>query len=175
MMSDVEATLDELYYLLYQIAGERTAHRPGLFEDALQEALIAAWLRLDEGKSIGIAVHNAKQAVVDLLRGGRMTGSQQAGIPIGAHHRALPLVVPGGSDSDEYLIEPADPAATDAFDEVDSIDVLRGLLEPLSDDQRSLVLSRLAGATTREIASEQGVSHQAISLRLKRVREALDL
>lgn len=167
-----DSTLAELDPLLRLIARERVGTQTWLLDDAMQEARIRAWTRLEEGHSIGIAVHAAKQAVLDVVLGRRMTGSKQAGVPI---TRTTSLIQPSPGGEDEYLVEPADPSAETAFDRVleDENARLRYLLEPLSDAQRSAVLGRLDGLTTREIAKREGVSHQAISLRLMKARQIL--
>lgn len=172
-MTDIEATLAEIDPLLCLIARERCAAQTWLVDDAIQEARIRAWTRLEEGHSIGIAVYAAKQAVLDVVLGRRMTGSKQAGVPI---TRTVPLTLEGPS-GDEFTLEPADPAAEAAFAEVDADEnaTLAAILRPLSDGQRSAVLGRLNGLTTREIGANEGVSHQAISLRIQKAVEILGL
>lgn len=167
-----EATLAELDPLLRLIARERVGKQSWLLDDAMQEARIRAWTRLEEGHSIGIAVHAAKQAVLDVVLGRRMTGSKQAGVPI---TRTTSLIQSTPDGEDDYLVEPADPSSEAAFDEVveDENATLDALLQPLSDAQRSAVLGRLEGLTTREIGEREGVSHQAISLRIKKAGEIL--
>lgn len=161
-MTDAEEKLDDIKNLIRLIVNERISD-PSLREDAEQEAMIAAWTRLDQGHSHGIAVHAAKQATVDVARGGRMTGSKAAGVPI---TRTTSLTQPGADGGDEYVIEPADVAAESAYDAIDAKASLETLLAPLEPAARSLVLRHLEGATSREIAPELGISHQAVSARL---------
>lgn len=171
-MNDIEAILEEIDPLLIMIARERVGNQSWLADDAIQEARIRAWTRLEEGHSIGIAVYAAKQAVLDVVLGRRMTGSKMSGVPI-TRTTSLIQSMPGGDE--DFLIEPADPSAEAAFDAVDDDEnaTLDELLSRLSDAQRSAVLGRLEGLTTRQIGENEGVSHQAISLRLKKAGEIL--
>lgn len=171
-MSEAEDKLLEIRHLVRLIVNERISDR-SLREDAEQEALLAAWERLRDGHSHGIAVHAAKQATIDIARGGRMTGSKQRNVPVGAHRRAIPLTQPDSDGGDEYVIEPVDISAESAYDDIDAKASLDTLLAPLSDEQRHLVLLRLEGLTTREIAPHVGVSHQAVSGRLNRAYAVL--
>ena len=162
-----DAILDELEGLFVTIVRDYVGNQTWLYDDALQEARIAAWQRLEDGHSTGIAVFAAKQAVIDVVRGRRMTGSKAHAKPI---TRTTALTVTSDSGSEEYLIEPADQQAADAFDAVDDEAALDWLLSPLSDEQRSVVRMRLDDLTTREIAAELGISQQAVSLRMKKIR-----
>jgi RNA polymerase sigma factor (sigma-70 family) len=166
-----ESTLIEIDGLLRLIVKERVGSQAWLYDDALQEARIRAWQRLDGGHSIGIAVHAAKQAVIDVCLGKRMTGSKQAGVPI---TRTLPLTLEGPS-GEEFVVEPADPAADADFEAVeeDGEALLASLLAPLSDAERRAVLGSMEGLTTVEIAAREGVTHQGVSHRLKRARQKL--
>lgn len=167
----VESTLSEIDPLLRIIARERVGGQSWLLDDAIQEARIRAWQRLKDGYSIGIAVHAAKQAVLDVVLGRRMTGSKQAGVPI---TRTIPLTLEGPS-GDEFTIEPEDASATAAYDAVDEAPeaLLAALLAPLSPGERSALLGVVDGLTTREIADRDGITHQGVSHRLKRAREKL--
>ena len=164
-------TLAEIDPLLRLIVRERVGSQTWLYDDALQEARIRAWQRLDSGHSIGIAVHAAKQAVIDVCVGKRMTGSKQAGVPI---TRTLPLTLEGPS-GDEFVVEPADPSADADFEAVDedAEALLASLLAPLSPGERRAVLGTMEGLTAREIAANEGVTHQGVSHRLKRARQKL--
>ena len=164
---DIEETLTEIDPLLRLIARERVGNQTWLYDDAVQEARIAAWTRLSEGHSIGIAVFKAKQAVIDVVLGYRMTGSKARNVPI---TRTVGLVQSAPDGGEEYLVEPEDIAAADAFDDVVDSAALDWLLSPLTDEQRSLVQMRLDDLTTREIASELGISHQAVSQRLTKIK-----
>lgn len=167
----IEDTLAEIDPLLKLIVRERIGNQRWLADDALQEARIRAWTRLEEGHSIGIAVHAAKQAVIDVCVGRRMTGSKQHGVPI---TRTIPLTLEGPS-GDEFTVEPEDISAREAYDLVDEDPeaLLASLLAPLSPAERRVVLGTVEGLTARQMAETEGVSHQGISHRLKRAREKL--
>jgi DNA-directed RNA polymerase specialized sigma24 family protein len=162
---DIEATLVEIDPLLRVIARERVGSQSWMLDDAIQEARIRAWTRLTEGHSIGIAVHAAKQAVIDVVTGKRMTGSKQAGVPI---TRTVPLTLNGPS-GEEFVVEPEDASATAAYDAVEqgAEGSLEAALALLDDGQRSAVLGAMDGLTRREIAARDGVSHQAVTKRLR--------
>lgn len=166
-----EATLAEIDGLLRLIVRERVGSQTWLYDDALQEARIRAWQRLDQGHSVGIAVHAAKQAVIDICLGRRMTGSKQAGVPV---TRTLPLTLEGPS-GDEFTVEPVDLSAEADFEAIDedAEASLAALLAPLSAGERRAVLGSMEGLTAREIAAHEGVTHQGISHRLKRARQKL--
>lgn len=161
-MSDAETKLLEIRNLIRLIVNERISSLD-LREDAEQEALLAAWERLRDGHSHGIAVHAAKQAALDVALGRRMTGSKAAGVPI---TRTVPLTRPTENGGDTFVVEPADIAAESAYDAIDDQAALDTLLAPLSPASRSLVLRHLDGETTRQIAPSLGISHQAVSGRL---------
>ena len=167
-MTDAEQKLSDIHMLIRLIVNERVSDLD-LREDAEQEAMLAAWQRLEQGHGYGIAVHGAKQAAIDVGMGKRMTGSRSRGKPI---TRTTSLIQPG-EGGDEYVIEPADAQAESAYDAVDALASLETLLEPLDDDSRSLVLLRLEGLTTRQIAPSLGISHQAVSGRLNRAFEII--
>ena len=172
-MSDAEVKLLEIRNLIRLIVNERIPN-PSLREDAEQEALLAAWERLRDGHSHGIAVHAAKQATIDVARGGRMTGSKSRGGTGGLITRTTPLIQ-SGDTGDEYVVEPADITAESAYDDIDAEASLDSLLAILGNGERRLVLLRLQGLTTREIAPHFGISHQAVSGRLTRAYTAIRL
>lgn len=162
-MTSAEEKLLELENLIRLIVNERISDL-GLREDAQQEAMLRAWERLRDGHSHGIAIHAAKQAAIDVARGGRMTGSKASG-------KAITRTVPLTRDSEggeEYVLEPADPGAERAYDAIAQEAALASLLGPLSDDQRSVVLLWLGGRTTSEIAGIVGITRQGVDHRLNR-------
>lgn len=173
-MTEIEDQLDELEFLLYQIAGERIGSQPWLFEDALQEARIAVWQRLEQGHSMGIAVHAAKQAVIDIVRGRRTTGSEMARVPIGAHDKAVSLIQEAPEGGSEWIIEPVDTDSIARLAEIEARDMLSRALAALEPSQRYIVwLHFYEGLTMAEIGKEFGVTSQAISLRLKKIYTTL--
>lgn len=167
----IEDTLAEIDSLLKLIVRERVGTQRWLYDDALQEARIRAWTRLEQGHSVGIAVHAAKQAVIDVCVGKRMTGSKQHGVPI---TRTVPLTLEGPS-GDEFTVEPEDISAREAYDLVDEDPdaLLASLLSVLSPGERRAVLGTIEGLTAREMATREGISHQGVSHRLKKARAKL--
>lgn len=168
-------TIEELEHLLILIVNERIGFAPtsrrDLFDDALQEARIRAWERLDQGKPKGIAIYAARQAVIDVLRGGRMTGSKEGMSGQVDSHRRTTSIFRQSEDSEyaEYVYEPEDTSATDAFDQIDARETLRPLLGRLTARDRGIVAARFfEDLPQAEIAGRYGVTPQAISLRLRK-------
>lgn len=172
--------IEGLIPLLKLIVGERTgASQSHMFEDLLQEATIAAWTRLNEGHSRQIAAHKARQRTVDLLRGGRMLGSQDkhGGRP-NADHRTVSLVTVADDGSEEYILEPSDTRFIEWQDREASWDALRPALLTLTERQRQAVyLTYWEGLTAAEAAREMGITRQAVQQNLARalglLRESL--
>jgi RNA polymerase sigma factor (sigma-70 family) len=70
---------------------------------------------------------------------------------------------------DSFYIDVEHVADSDAINSI----CVRNALAKLSDDDRSLLYARLAGATLREIGETEGVTHQAIKCRYDKVRDKL--
>lgn len=167
-----EDDLRELEGLLVTIAAERTKESPALFDDALQEAMIGAWERLEQGHSKGIAIHKARQAATDVVRGRRMTGSKAEGRGVvDSHTKATSLIRQSGdSGGEEYVIEPSDPGADHAIEQIDARQALGAALSALQQHERYLLwMFFYEGRTQAEIGREFGLTSQAISLRLKKI------
>jgi RNA polymerase sigma factor (sigma-70 family) len=167
-----EEKLEEIGPLLWLIVNERVGNQTWLLEDAHQEAVIAAWTRLEQGYSIGIAVHKAKQAVIDLLRGGRQTGSEHA--RNGATKARVQSIYRPGDDGDEYVIEPEDPRGADEQDRIDAQDALRRLLSALPAREREMLyLTYWEGLTSDQVGERFGMTGAGVRYLLKRAIERL--
>lgn len=168
--------IQDIVPLLKLKVGQYTgASQRHLYDDLLQEATIAAWMRLEEGHSRQIAVHKAKQRTVDLLRGSRMLGSQdEHGGRTNTDHRSVSLVLPGADGEDEYLVEPEDNTFAEYQERTALADELRPALDALTERQR-YIIQRVywEGATRQEIADEFGISHQAVSSSLAKAMKTL--
>lgn len=171
-MTDVS----ELEGLLVNIAAERTREQPWLYDDALQEARIGAWQRLAEGKSPGIAVHKARQAATDVVRGRRLTGSKStAGHRIGAHSRADSIFrheehggYEGSGGGKDYVLELPDLQELEDMARFEARTMLRTALEALDERSRLILWLRFyEGRTYREIGDEVGLTHQRVQQILK--------
>lgn len=165
--------LAELRPLLRIIARERTATRPWMADDAEQEAMIIAWQRLEAGHPKGFALHAARQAVTDVARGRRPTGAKRPGVPITDGHVSSISIFKSTEDG-EYVYEPEDPAALDAYEAVELASLLSAPLCALGVDEREILrLVFWEGRTQAEVGERFGITGQAISLRLKRIYETL--
>lgn len=166
--------VEELMPLLRLIVWERCGSQTWLRDDALQEASLAAWTRLAEGHSPGIAVFKAKQAVVDLLRGGRQTGSKHThGGRTDSHTRST-SIFKQGDDGEGYVLEPADESAERAVETIDLRTTLEVALVALPDRDREIVRQIFwEDRTQAEVAKDYGVTPQAISLRLRKSYDVL--
>lgn len=173
-MTDTVEQLESIRPLIRKIVWERVGvHQSWLIDDAEQEAMIAAWERLDAGHPVGIAVYKARQAVLDVVRGRRATGSKEAG-RVDSHHRAISLVRPGPDGEDSYVIEPADHSSTVEQERFDARDALREALAALPARDREIIHATFyEGLSRAEVGERYGVSHQAISIRLKRAYEKI--
>ena len=160
-------TVDDLERLLILIVNERIGSQSWLFDDALQEARIRAWQRLKQGKPKGIAVYAARQAVIDVLRGGRMTGSKGNPGKVDTYRRTTPIF--RDDEDGEYVYEPEDTSATDAFEQIEAREALRPLLAALPARDRGIVAARyFEDLTQAEVAARYGVTPQAVSQILTR-------
>lgn len=180
---DVE--VQDLEGLLTNIVAERTREQPWLFDDALQEARIGAWQRLEEGKSPGIAVHKARQAAMDVVRGRRMTGSKasQGGdsasrVNTFAMADSISRV---GSDGEEWELELKSlvDTAYRQLVEVEERAMLRTALKVLGAREQRIVWMRFyEGLPPREIGEREGITRQRVEQILKaaypKMRAALE-
>lgn len=154
--------------------GEILGPQTWLWDDAEQEAMLRFWQRIDAGLPLPIALHSAKQAIIDVARGRRMTGSISHGGHVDTHNKAVSLVRKSGTAAEEYVFEPPAPAAEQAFRQVEVTDALEGALATLparwADPIRAVYID---GDTMQAVATREGVSHAAVSHRIKKGMAAL--
>lgn len=162
----IEEQLEEFGPFIEVLVRERISDQ-SLHDDAYQEAMTAAWRRLEEGHPPAIALYKAKQAIIDVARGRSLTGSRKAVQMVKAH--VGPLQVSNG-EGEEYVIEPSDDRAEQAYSQIEARQALLTALEPLNEAERTLLWERFAeGRRVREIAADEGVTPQAVSLRVKKI------
>ncbi len=162
-------SIEDIRWQLVRQTGRIVGDQSWLFEDALQEAMLIAWQRLEEGHSVGIAMHAAKQAAIGICRGSRMTGSKSSGRGVvDTYRRAIPLTRQG-SEGEEFVIEPADHSTQEWIDQLGDLLDLARAMEPLSERDREIIYRRFwEGQDMDEIGKAVGLTHQAVSAVLKR-------
>ena len=136
-------------------------------EDAIQEALIAAWKILESGRSPALAWSAARQAILDVKRGRSMTGTKRKpGVNgVDVHERyGTPLVVvlPGGGET--LVADPPDLRAVKALEaaETGALDAVRALPP---EHRRLVYLLFWEGLTFAEAGKELGISSSTASAR----------
>ena len=169
-MTDSAEQLQSIIPLIRLITAERVGNQSWLFEDAEQEARIAAWQILEQGHSTKLASFKAKQAVIDALRGGRATGSKDThGGRVDSHTRARSLIRTTADGSEEYVYEPADHRSAIEQERFEARAALREALGVLSARDREIVHATFYDGLNRaEVAERYGLTHQAISQVLNR-------
>ena len=134
--------LERLRPLVEIMAAERTRDAPHLFEDAVQEGLIAAWSASEAHPEKKPAYYRtaARNGVTSVLRGRSMTGAASRQGRQDAHDLSEPLAKPG--DSGEFVVDPVDERAGDALGGVDYKVAVRDAVRRLSGFDRELVYLR---------------------------------
>lgn len=170
MPTSEQVDLQPIIALLVKIADDHTREQPWLFADAFQEAQIGAWQRLREGYGYGTATHNAKQAVVDVVRGRRMTGSKMKhGGVVDTHRFAEPIFRTSPDGQEQYVYEPPDHSTTDELAGIDARTQLRDAMRALPDREREVVwLVHFEDMSHKDAAALVGISRQAIEQNLAR-------
>lgn len=168
MSAATEAVVAQWRPWIIRKTGEILDAQYSLYDDAQQEAMIRFWTRIEEGHPIPIALHAAKQAIIDVARGRRPTGSD-AGKGHAAIANRTTSLVRKGTIGEEYEIEPPEPAAEQAYRQVETIDALEGALALLPDNQAVPIRAvYLEGMTAEDYAKIEGVSGQAVRYRIKK-------
>lgn len=139
-MTDL-ATLRPLVEIM---AAERTKDAPHLFEDSVQEGLIAAWQASEARPDASPAYVRAaaRNGTTNLVRGRSPFGAPSHRGRQDAHDTAGPLVQTS-ADGVEYLVaEPADPTAARDLDVADFREAVREAVSRLDPLDAEIVLLR---------------------------------
>lgn len=177
---DPDRLLDT-WKLVWKIAHRSTLSQPWLFEDAYQEGMLRAWERIEQGHPQHIVNYAAKQAIVDLVTGGRMTGSKLRGggrTDAARHARSIYRTDKDG-DRVEYVVEPVDGRTAEEQDLIDLRDELRRAMEVLAPHHREILyLFYWEGLEQAAIAARLGIKPQSVSAAIlrsyPRLRKALE-
>lgn len=123
------------------VASERTGDRPDLFDDCVQEGLIAAWQAMERHPDKPDVYYRvaAKNGVMNLLRGRSPFGHEAQRGKEDAHSTSTPLVAVS-SDGVEYLV--AEPAYEAPYGALDVQEAVRQAVLALDDAERYLIWSR---------------------------------
>lgn len=137
--------LARLKGLVEIMAAERSKECPHLFEDAVQEGLIAAWQAAESRPDAPPAyVHAAaRYGVLSVLRGRPMTGEEGRRGWQDAYDYSEPIVATT-PDGDEYLVaEPTDPFSERDFANAEVSDDVRAAMKAIEDPlDRTIVYLR---------------------------------
>jgi DNA-directed RNA polymerase specialized sigma24 family protein len=138
----VSLDLASLRPLVEIIAAERTRSRPDLFEDAVQEGLVAAW-QATEGRDLAdprvYATAAARRRISGFLSGRSAFGApSRQGRRDAQDEVVAPLVTEDGT----FVHEPADPAAPAALEAVEVVPAVRAAVARLEPGDRLLVFRR---------------------------------
>lgn len=142
-----------------------------LFDDALQEASLAAWTRLREGYPISIATFKARQAAMDVARGNRQTGSKaKRGGVVDSHRHALRMEHQNPSTGEEMGARlPGDKFDQARRAQIEERDALRRLLAVLpARDREILYLTYWEGLTSDEVGEIVGITGAGVRYNVKR-------
>jgi RNA polymerase sigma factor (sigma-70 family) len=126
------------------MAAERTRDHPELFDDAVQEGMIAAWRAHEARGDRSPAYYHAaaRHGVLSVLRGRHSFGHEGRRGWQDAHDSSVPLVV-RSEDGEESMV--ADPEAIWAQEEVESgprfAEIRRAVAE-LDPEDRAIVFGR---------------------------------
>lgn len=167
-MSGDVLDLQRLRPLVEIMAAERTKDAPHLFEDSVQEGLIAAWTAHGQrpGKAPTYYRAAARNGVTSVVRGRPMTGAPSRRGWQDAHDSAGPLMVSAGDNIGEFVIEPADVRAGDAFNGVDYKDSVRDAILTLDEDDQRLVYLRFwSDLDWSQVAARLGITKRAVEWR----------
>lgn len=163
--------LDTLRPLLAVIARERTAARPDLYDDALQEGMIRAWSveqeKPDAPREYVLAA--ARNAIGDVARGRPALGAASHRGRQDAADTAIPLVQ-RDPDGEEAELDVEDASAALAMRQAESAaarwDIAAAVASLPVGSDIELVARRFWGDQDyRSIAADMGVKHTALERR----------
>lgn len=134
--------LPRLRGLVEVMAAERTKEAPHLFEDAVQEGMIAAWEASEARPDAPAAyVHGAaRKGVLTVVSGRPLTGQEGRRGWQDAHDSTVPLVVQS-DEGEEFALEPACPRAAQALQSV-GLEHVREAVAALPAEDAALVYAR---------------------------------
>jgi RNA polymerase sigma factor (sigma-70 family) len=147
------------------IAAERTHSNPDLFDECVQEGMIAAWqaMTLHPGKDDVYYRAAAKNGVMAPLRGRSSFGHESQRGTRDAASDAQPIWGTNEAGEDVLLIEPAVEAPYAALEVQD---VVRDAVAHLDDDDRVIVFARFwEGMTYPEVADLVGTRSNRLQWR----------
>lgn len=134
--------IDPYFRRLVEImAAERTSDRPDLFDDCVQEGLIAAWRAMEDhpGKPDAYYRAAARNGVLGPLRGRASFGHESTRGKEDAHTSSVPLTA-STDDGVEYLV--VEPAVEAPYASLDVQEAVREAVRHLDDAERYLIWSR---------------------------------
>lgn len=134
--------IDAYFRRLVEImAAERTSERPEMFDDCVQEGLIAAWRAMEghPGKPDAYYRSAARNGILNHLRGRATFGHESMQGNRDATTAQVPLLAVG-SDGVEYLV--TEPAYEAPYDALDVKQAVRDAVVALDDAERYLIWSR---------------------------------
>ena len=137
----MSAELTELHRLAEMMAHEQMTSRPNLHEDAVQEALIAAWQALEAGKPLKLVHSDMRRAVIHLDMGKSMTGNKRSPGRNGVdtHQRYGAPLTRQTEAGEELVVEPSDTATEAALEAVETRVDMEPLVASFSPSDREIV------------------------------------
>lgn len=123
------------------VASERTKDQPDLFDECVQEGMIAAWQAMEKhpGKTDTYYRAAAKRGVLKPLRGRASFGAESQRGKEDAHGHTTPLYGTNSDGDDVLVIEPAVEAP---YASIDVKGAVREAVAALDEDDRVLVFGR---------------------------------
>lgn len=174
-MTEERDTPDDLYpfaeMLVKQLKKQHqlrwNKHR---MEDATQDLFLAGWQVWQDEQNIGLAKHRMVSRSRNLLRDFQAELEHEPKTGTSPPRSKIP---DSGELWDEGAIrawDPSDPRATIRGDPAEEAS-LNSYLGNLTDRQRQIVLMRMAGCTTQEIADELGIGLRTVERELETLRK----
>lgn len=123
------------------VAAEHTRGAPHLFDDCVQEGMIAAWRAWDKDDTKAPAYYraSARNGVRSVVSGRSQTGHEGRRGWQDAHKGSEPLLAPGEDGGEAFVFEPSVEAPYGA---VEIQDAVREAVRDLPDEDRLLVWGR---------------------------------
>lgn len=164
-----------LVRFIKMVAAERTGTQPDLYDECVQEGMIAAWRAIEKhpGKTDAYYRVAAKNGIMNPLRGRASFGAEAHRGSKDASSVSTSIYAPGADGQDEFLVEPAVEAPYAALDVQGAV---REAVAELPEGDRVLVFRRYwEGATWPEIATMVGTRKNRLEWRwMTAIRPALE-